>query len=143
MNSLNEKLDVLKFIGQIGGSVKEINSKVIDGKLKTDTLDIKKVAYELDQASGSLPQQRPQHLPAPVQAPLPPVQLPNEAPAGYFNIQQASPPTPDSNQLELPFDKKYTIDDIFNKIDQVYRKIIDLEKEVKDLRKISLEEKKR
>jgi hypothetical protein len=139
MNSLNEKLDVLKFIGQIGGSVKEINSKVIDGKLKTDLLDIKKVAYELDQASGSLPQQRSQPAQLPVQIPQP---LSEQPIPGYINTQHTSIPVSDSNQLELPFDKKFTLDDIFNKIDQVYRKIIDLEKEVKDLKKISLEEKK-
>ena len=139
MNSLNEKLDVLKFIGQIGGSIKEINNKVIDGKLRTDTLDIKKVAYELDQASGALPQQRPQQ----VEAPLPIQQAPVQLAPSYVNTQITSIPVPDDNQLELPFDKKHSLDDIFNKIDQVYRKVIDLEKEVKDLKKISLEEKKR
>jgi hypothetical protein len=135
MNSLNQKLDVLKFIGQIGGSINEINSKVIDGKLKTDTLDIKKVAYELDQASGSLPHQNPQ--PAYASETIP---LQQSVQPAY--IQQPSIPFHDSNQLELPFDKKFTLDDIFNKIDQVYRKMIDLEKDIKELKRIPLEEKK-
>lgn len=138
MNNLNEKLDVLKFIGQIGGSIKEINNKVIDGKLRADAVDIKKAAYELDQFTGSLPQKpspQPAAQPSHVQlSALPEVPLTVPAPA--------QEPTIDTNQLEFSFDRKYNINDVFGKIDEVYRKMIQLEKNFKELEKLILEEKK-
>ena len=48
----------------------------------------------------------------------------------------------DPNQLVLPFDKKYDLNDIFSKIDDVYRKIITLENEVYKLRELVENKKK-
>jgi len=134
-----EKVDLLKFFGAVKGSLNEINTKVIDGSnLRPANFDIQKLALEHDKATG-----------APVAAganqQISHQQLPN---ADFVPLQypvlttDQSHQQEDPNQLALPFDKKYDLNDIFSKIDDVYRKIITLENEVYKLRELVENKKK-
>jgi hypothetical protein len=118
-----EKLNILQFLGGIKSSLNDLNSKVIDGKLKADESVVLKAAKE------SIQQLRPQqHAPT-----IAPVTVPSPVP---------SEPAIDNNQLEFDFDKKYNLNDIFDKINTVYLKLINIEKEIFELKKNILEEKK-
>lgn len=133
-----ESLDVLSFLGSVTNSINEIGSKVIDGKLRPENIDLKKFALEYDASRGVVPTSRQQpdvrqqHINIPVNTVA--------APSQQFKVEDVQPVNDD--QLLLPFDKKYNLDDIFNKIDDVYRKVISLENEVYKLRE-SLDNKKK
>lgn len=136
-----ESLDILSFFGSVKSSINEIGSKVIDGRLKPDELDIKRLALEHDKAKGVTPQ--------PVNASLPPSSPPPPSPppsnithTHNIIIDNQQPIYPNDDQMLLPFDKKYDLNDIFSKIDDVYRKVISLENEVFKLRE-GLENKKK
>lgn len=133
-----EKVDLLKFFGAVKGSLNEINTKVIDGSnLRPANFDIQKLALEHDKATGvpaaaaANQQISHQQLPAVDFAPL------QHQTLGVDQSIQEDP-----NQLALPFDKKYELNDIFSKIDDVYRKIITLENEVYKLRELVENKKK-
>ena len=134
-----EKVDLIKFFGAVKGSLNEINTKVIDGSnLLSTNFDIQKLALEHDKATGA-------PVAAAASQQIPHQQLLNTdlAPSQYPVLAaDHSSQQEDPNQLVLPFDKKYDLNDIFSKIDDVYRKIITLENEVYKLRELVENKKK-
>lgn len=136
-NNLQEdyaaKVGLLQFFGAVKGTINDLNSKVIDG-VKVNNIDLQRLAIDYDKTAGVTPQ---------------PISQPQQAPV--HNYQQSvtiavQPTIPEQNenddQLLLPFNKKYGLDDIFFKIDEVYRKIISLENEVYKLKDL-IENKKK
>jgi len=133
-----ESIDVLSFLGSVRSSINEIGSKVIDGKLRPENIDLKKFALEYDASRGITPQSKqPPALPQQHSVNIPV----NHVTSQVQNLQPVNN-TDNGDQLLLPFDKKSNLDDIFNKIDDVYRKVISLENEVYKLRE-SLDNKKK
>jgi len=141
-----ENLDFVRFLGGVAGSLNDINSKVVEGRLRSENFDIKQLALAHDkaknldqpilaQSNGVQPPQQgipvqipPQLIPAPQQ----PIATPSQNADFTLN----------DDQLLLPFDKKYSLNDIFSKIDDVYRKVISLENEIYKLRE-TLDNKKK
>lgn len=120
-----ENVALVSFLGAVKGSLNEIDSKIIDGRIRPESLDIKKVALEHDLSKGINPISQPtQQQPA----------QPNQQPVLQTAVITA--PIVNGDQLLLPFDKKYDLNEIFQKIDDVYRKVISLESEVFKLREV-------
>jgi len=126
-----ENLALVSFLGAVKGSLNEIDSKIIDGRIRPESLDIKKVALEHDLSKGINPISHAQQQQA-VQPSHQPV----------LQTVTVAAPNVNDDQLLLPFDKKYDLNEIFQKIDDVYRKVISLESEVFKLRE-ALDNKKK
>lgn len=125
----SQLIEVASFLAGVKGSLNELGKKAVDGSTlrQVDNLDLAKIAKELDQANNipvnnTLPTASQQHAVQP-------------------QVLQQLPVQDDTNQLTFQFDKKASLDDIFNKIDDTYRKLISLEEQVLKIKNI-LEEKK-
>jgi len=120
----NQLAEVASFLIGVKGSLTDLKSKAVDGSTlrQVDNLDLKKIASELQGTPSS----------APV-----------NVPAAHIPVQQVPAPIQEDNNLQLTFqfDKKHTLEDLFNKVDDVYRKVLSLETEVNTIKNI-LEEKK-
>jgi hypothetical protein len=130
-----EKVELIKFFGAVKGSLNEINTKVVEGSNLRSDLDIKKLALDHDKATGTPQAAEPQS-----QLQLVHTDSSNkfvQAPIAIDTISQDDP-----NQLTLPFDKKYSLNDIFAKIDDMYRKVILLENQVYKLQQLVENKKK-
>lgn len=120
-------VDLASFLAGVKGQLEDLNKKVIEGSnLRPHSIDVAKVAREFDQKAG---------LVSNVTQPIAPQAIHQPQLVPQFQAEL------DPNQLTFAFDKKHTLDDIFNKIDDTYRKVINLEEEVRELRN-TLEEKK-
>ena len=126
-----EKVDLLAFFGAVKGSVNEINNKVLEGhNVRVNNVDVKKLALDHDKSMGVQPiLQQPAAI---VSAPVTP-----EIHAHVESQQQI-----DTDQLLLPFDKKYNLNDIFSRIDDMYRALLKLESEISSLKEIVEDKKK-
>jgi hypothetical protein len=122
-----EKLEVLQFIGGTIGALKELDSKILskhNPSTKITGIDINRVQRDL---GNFTPSPAPVAIQQPIAPPINVAALPSEA--------QHPPlaPVQNDDQLLLDFDKKYSLNDIFDKINTVYLKICDLEKKVESL----------
>jgi hypothetical protein len=124
----NQLIEVASFLAGVKGSLTELSKKAVDGSTlrQVDNLDLAKIAKELDRANNV-----PVNTAQPVQ----------HAVQSQPQVFQQPLVQEDSNQLTFQFDKKVSLDDIFNKIDDTYRKLISLEDQVHKIKNI-LEEKK-
>jgi hypothetical protein len=124
-----EKVDLLAFFGAVKGSVNEINNKVLEGhNVRVNNVDVQKLALDHDKSMGVQPiLQQPAAI---VSAPVTP------------EIQVESQQQSDTDQLLLPFDKKYNLNDIFSRRDDMYRALLKLESEISSLKEIVEDKKK-
>jgi hypothetical protein len=132
-----EKVELIKFFGAVKGSLNEINTKVVEGSNLRSDLDIKKLALDHDKATGT-----PQAAPVEPQSHLQLLHADSnnnflQPPIAIDTISHDDP-----NQLTLPFDKKYNLNDIFAKVDDMYRKVILLENQVYKLQQLVENKKK-